>query len=231
VLARSSEAVAERAVVVYNGVAGPPTVTEPRRDLPGEVRLLYVGRVSPRKGVDLLVEAVALLRDQALPARLDVAGSVFPGYEWYEDELRALAQQRGVTDRLTMHGFVSDVWPLLADADVVVVPSLLSEPFGNVAVEAALAARPVIVSDWGGLREAVYGLQSARRVPPGSASAVADAVSELVGDWARVRVAAHDDAGRTARRFGPDRYGREVLALITGAAGTHRTLVGAGTAG
>ena len=80
---------ASRCEVVYNGVAGPQTVTEPRPELDGPIRLLYVGRLSERKGVQDAVDAVAILAERGVDARLDIVGDVFPGYEWMIEDLRA----------------------------------------------------------------------------------------------------------------------------------------------
>ncbi len=213
-----------RARVVPNGVQGPPPpprdqavpATRPRR--PDPVRLLYVGRLSPRKGVDVAVRALAELTDSGTPAVLTVAGSVYPGYEWYEAELRQLAEQLGVGDRLTLLGWQDDVWSLHAAADVVLVPSLVDEPFGNTAVEAVLAGRPVVVSDTSGLREAAHGYGCARLVPPGDPIAMAGAVSELLAHWSQVRRQADRDAGAAAVRHAPQAYratvAEQVAALL-----------------
>ena len=68
---------------------------------------------------------------------------------------------------MTFSGFTDDVWAHLAAADLVLVPSQGDEPFGNTAVEAMLAARPVVVSSSSGLDEAVAGYGSAQRVAAG----------------------------------------------------------------
>jgi len=84
---------ASRTEVVHNGVAGPGRPLEPLRSRrPGDsFRIAMVGRLSPRKGVDVALDAVGLLRRSGVDASLSVCGSVFPGYEWYEAELRERA--------------------------------------------------------------------------------------------------------------------------------------------
>ena len=63
-----------------------------------------VGRLSPRKGVDVALDAVGLLRRSGVDASLSVCGSVFPGYEWYEGELRERAAQPDLATRLAEQG-------------------------------------------------------------------------------------------------------------------------------
>ena len=191
---------------VPNPVPGPSDVTDARQELTGPVRVLYVGRLSPRKGPQLAIAAVNELRERGVDARLQLLGSVFPGYEWFENELRSIVARDRLADRVTFLGFRADPWPVIADADVVVVPSLADEPFGNSAVESVLGARPVIVSDAGGLREAVAGYASAQSVPPGDPAAIADAIEKLIANWPHYRAAAAADAGLAADRHAPAAY-------------------------
>jgi glycosyltransferase involved in cell wall biosynthesis len=203
---------------VRNPVPGPAQPVPARERLDGPVRLLFVGRLSPRKGPDVAVRALRELRDRGVDARLTVAGSAFDGYEWFEQELRAEVADSGLTDRVDFVGFRADVWPLLSEADVALVPSTLDESFGNAAVEAVLAARPVVVSDLPGLREAVAGFAAVRVAHPGAPGGLADAVAELIADWPAVRAAATDDASRAHARHGTGGF----AAALAGAVGLPR---------
>lgn len=214
VLATGFKALGRRTTVVYNGVPGPPSVVEPRLALDGVVRLLYVGRLSGRKGVDLAVEATGLLRDRGIFASLDIVGSVFPGYEWFETELRDSVARLGLTDVVVFRGFLDSVWPRLAAADIAIVPSRLDEPFGNTAVEASLAGRPLVVSDTSGLREATAHAEATVAVAPGDAGALADAVEVIVADWLYYRRLAATDAEMYADLYSVHRYGREINAAV-----------------
>ncbi|RIJ01026.1 glycosyltransferase, partial [Clavibacter michiganensis subsp. insidiosus] len=123
VLGRALPRVARRAEVVYNGVPGPVDVVPARAALDGGLRALYVGRLSDRKGVDVAVDAIVELRDRGVPARLDIVGAVFPGYEAYEEQLRTTIRVLDLVVRITLHGFHADVTPFVAAADACVVPS------------------------------------------------------------------------------------------------------------
>ncbi|WP_299038924.1 glycosyltransferase family 4 protein [uncultured Pseudokineococcus sp.] len=208
-----------RCELVYNGVPGPAHVSPPREDLSGPVRLLYVGRLSERKGVEDALAAVHLLARRGVEAELDVVGAVYPGNEGFEARLRQQVVREGTAARVRFHGFDRDVWPHLAAADVALVPSRVDEPFGNTAVEAVLSARPCVVSATSGLVEAVAGTASAHLVPPGSPSAIASAVEEIIGGWAQEGRAAQADAVAAARRFAPARYRSDVAGVVASVAG------------
>ena len=113
-----------------------------------------------------------------------------------------------------LHGFDPVVWPHLQRADVLIVPSRLDEPFGNTAVEGALAARPIVVSQTSGLVEASEGLEAAVGIPPGDVEAIADAVTQIIEGWAMLRLAAVADAERAAVRFSPATYRAAMADLV-----------------
>ncbi len=205
---------ADRCVVVLNAVPGPPVVQPPRPELTPPVRLLYLGRVSERKGVQVAVEALRLLRRRGTSAELRVVGAVFPGYEWFLDRLRRQLDEGGLQTAVRFTGFVPQVWDALAAADVVLVPSTVDEPFGNTAVESVLAARPVVVSDTSGLREAAAGYACVAWAPPGDAGALADAVQHVVECWETMHAAALADAVVAADRHAVTRYGERLLAAV-----------------
>ncbi|MCZ2836434.1 glycosyltransferase [Modestobacter sp. VKM Ac-2985] len=216
VLTEVAPSLRERSVVVLNGVTGPATPVPPRTRLTGAVRLAFVGRLSPRKGPQVAVEALAELLSRGTDARLVLLGSVFPGYEWFEAALREDVRRRGLEDRVEFRGFRPDVWSTLAECDLLLVPSQTDESFGNTAVEGVLAARPVVVSDIAGLVEATTGLTSTQVVPAADAGSWADAVQRVVDGWPVCSAAAVADAQEARRRHAPARQQAEVAALVDG---------------
>jgi glycosyltransferase involved in cell wall biosynthesis len=220
VLAGTAPWLRRRATVVYNAVPAPAEVVPARAELAGPVRLLFVGRLSPRKGPQVAVATLQELLARGVDARLQLLGSVFEGYEWFETELRGTVAAAGLTDRVEFLGFRSDVWPVLAGSDVVLVPSVMEESFGLTAVEAVLAARPLVVSDGSGLREAAAGYASAQSVAPGDPVRWADAVERVVADWDTVRAAAVVDAAEARRRHSPQRYTEQLVAVVAALTGS-----------
>ncbi|MDV7267192.1 glycosyltransferase family 4 protein [Rhodococcus oxybenzonivorans] len=167
--------------VIHNGKDWSPYFKS-RPTRPSEkIQLLVVGRLSPRKGQDVAIRALGVLRHRGIDARLSIVGDVFPGYEWYEEELHSRAEELGVSEFVVYAGFRDDIVGDLAAADIVIVPSR-QEPFGTVAAEALAAMRPVIVSAVDGLTEIIDHMSTGLVVPAEDEDALADAVIALVKD-------------------------------------------------
>lgn len=202
--------------LVYNGVVGPDpaAVTAPAQATPDPLRIVYVGRLGPLKGIDVAIRAVAALHAHGRAATLDVVGAVFPGYEWFEDQLHDLVATLRLADDVHFPGFASPVWPAYAAADVAVVPSRPPESFGNASVEAQLAQRPVVVARTQGLVETMRDGVTGVVVEPGDAEALAAAMERLVADWPAATAMARAARADALDRFSPARYRAAVAGLV-----------------
>jgi glycosyltransferase involved in cell wall biosynthesis len=214
VLADSFSRLGRRTRVVYNGVAGPPEPRAARTRLDSPVKVTYVGRLSPRKGVDVAIDALALLSARGVDARLDLLGGVFPGYEWYEVQLREQVKRKQLDNRVLFHGFTPSIWEVVDAGDLVIVPSRADEPFGDTAVEAILSGRPVIASATSGLLEATAGYETARTVTPGDAMALADGMQAAIEHWGLSRAATVADIETARRRHGPEVYRKTIVGIV-----------------
>lgn len=213
-LLASHRRLATRSHVVLNPVPGPAEPVPPRPAPLPDLRILYVGRLSARKGVDVAVRAVGLLGERGHRVQLRLVGGVFEGYEEQERALHRLVADLGLTDRVDLTGFVPDVTPHYAWADVALVPSRLDEPFGNTAVEAVLARVPLVVTDTSGLREAAAGYRSVERVAPDDPAALADGVERLVGRWPELAADTSLDLADARERHSPAAYHRSLRAAL-----------------
>lgn len=207
---RAVAALRGRIRLLYNGVAGPADPVAPREEPRDPARIVLVGRLSPRKGTDIAIEAISQLKR---PVTLDVYGSVFAGYEWFETRLRQRIAELDLADVVRLHGFRADVWPAYAEADIALVPSRV-EPFGNTAIEARLAGVPVIVTDAQGLPETVAHGRFGTIVPVEDAGALADAINALLDDWPAARATAIEAQTTARTEFAPATYRTRLLELL-----------------
>ena len=141
----------------------------------GERVVMYHGRLDPEKGLDVLIEAVALLR--AKPFRLLLVGR---GSDEYTAHLKALIAGKGVQDKVVFTGFVNPVMAYVASADIGVLPSIVPEGCSLSAQEHLSQGHPVVVTNNGGQREYVVEGSNGLLVPPGDAQALAYALAALI---------------------------------------------------
>jgi glycosyltransferase involved in cell wall biosynthesis len=161
--------------------------------------VLYLGTLTPRKHVDVLVEAFAALGRP--DARLAIAGNDLGAGA----ALRRLVARRGLAAHTTFTGLVEgrDRLDALAAADVVAYPGR-DEIFGLVPLEALLSGAPVIVAGDSGCGEVVGATAGGLVVPPGDAPALAGAIGRILAapaEWRRQAAAAQD---RVRAAYGAD---------------------------
>ena len=140
--------------------------------------LMYIGRLSPEKGVDVLIRAIALSRESA-DLHLRVVGS---GPE--KDRLLSLVSSLGLSDSVHFAGTVRWGPSLFAEiraATCLVLPSY-TEGFGLVVLEGLSQATPVVISEVCGVRELVQSGRSAILVPAGNVTALSVAILQVVLD-------------------------------------------------
>jgi glycosyltransferase involved in cell wall biosynthesis len=147
--------------------------------------LLFVGDLSPDKGVQVLLDAYAALQD---PPKLVLAGRSTeqwrfpPGAQWTGPLPHA------------------EVVGLFRSARAVVVPSVWADPCPTVVLEAMAAGRPVVAAASGGIVDMVVDGRTGRLVPPGDVAALTDALADVLAD--PQRATAYGEAGRDrAREF------------------------------
>jgi hypothetical protein len=134
------------------------------------------------KGIDVLIEAIALLSERGRRVGVDIfaAGGS-------EQRLRRLAVDRGVEDLIAFRGRTMDVGRAYRESLAVAVPSFF-EPFGMVAIESMAQGRPVIASRVGGLREIITHEDTGLLFRAGDAVGMADQILALQdpGTWERL---------------------------------------------
>jgi glycosyltransferase involved in cell wall biosynthesis len=197
-----------RRVTYAPATAFDPRAEDPEPPLPaaladlGDPRaplVVAVSRHDGRKGMDVLIRALALLRDAGVPFRACLAGTGV-----LLDDHRRLVTRLGLDDRVRLPGRVPEAMPVLRHADVFVLPSH-EEGSGAVSVlEALQAGTAVVASDVDGLPEDVRHRRDGLLVAPGQETALRDALAHLLGD-----PELRSDLGAAARRRFEERFSAE----------------------
>ena len=184
----------------------PEPARRERTDLPrlpaGNAPLIVaISRHDPRKGVDVLLRALALLRSRHVPFRAALLGTGL-----LLESHRRLAARLGLEGLVAIEGFVPEAFPYLQIADAFVLPSL-QEGSGSLSlIEALQAGVPGVVSDVDGIPEDTGPDRGALLVKPGDEGALALALERLLLDPGLRSAMASDARRHFERRFSPEAF-------------------------
>ena len=184
--------------------------------------VLFVGRMEPLKGLDILLRAVAQLEQANATRTVIVGGDLEADAEMAR--LKALCSDLGIAERVTFLGRLAqqDLPLYYSAADVTVVPSYY-ESFGLVALESMACGTPVIASRVGGLPTIVKDGLNGYLIPWRCPEPFADGLDVLLGN-AAIRYAMSEAARKTAVSMGWE-------AVVDSLLGTYRGVLRAGEAG
>lgn len=215
-LENTSPSYADKVHVVRCGCVPPPE--EDIEPAPRSGRIICVARLSPEKGHKILLEALSLLRQRGVGFHC-----TFVGGGPLEQEIRNLAELLGLSVQVTLTGPLppSQVAEQLKRSDVAVLASY-GEGIPVVILEAFGYRRPVVATCVGGIPELVRSGENGFLVPPGNATALADALQALLGDSALA--ASFGEQGRRAvlSRHDPETAAEEMRRLFSAARGGTR---------
>jgi glycosyltransferase involved in cell wall biosynthesis len=189
---------AERIIVVPNGVPGLPALP-PREKPTGVWTLGVIALFRPRKGLEVLLEAMAILLRGGLPVRLRAVGTFESAA--YEAEISAHVRRLELANHVAWTGFTRHVPAELQKMDLLALPSLFGEGLPMVVLEAMAAGAPVVASDVPGVPEAIRDGRDGVLTPPGEPTKLAEAIADVISgrhDWQSLRASAFE---RHAKHF------------------------------
>jgi glycosyltransferase involved in cell wall biosynthesis len=169
----------DRVVTIRNGWSGKPLPRKTTRPLKTKI-LICIANFREEKGHSVLLEAFARLQSVPFASRLVLLGDG-PLRVRLEEQVKRLS----LSGKVDLAGVVADIWPHLAAADILVLPSL-SEPLGMVVLEAMAAGLPVVATDVGGVPELVEDGVTGRLVPVEDPVEMANVLAKLLSDQDRL---------------------------------------------
>lgn len=154
-----------------------------------QTRLLFVGRLESRKGIDTLLQAAPVILSRHPDAVLDIVGDdtiARPDGSTYKEEFLKSRVQADIRRRIRFHGRVDEpeLRRFYRDCDIFVAPSRY-ESFGLVFLEAMVFGKPVVAGNAGGGPEVVTHGQTGLLVPPGDRDELVSALHMLLNDPAQ----------------------------------------------
>jgi spore coat protein SA len=216
---------AERFQVMYNGFDQESFLERRSRVAPSRVapkQLLFVGRVSPEKGVHVLLDAFAQVLAQYPNVELKIVGNDMPlprqflqavsDHPEVQELVRFCDAHYGSTLRANLPAHVRDhvhwlgavlhtqVIEALSETDILINPSFY-ESFGNSVIEAMAAGVPVVASAVGGMKETMIPNETGLLVEAGNANQLAAAILTLLQDETACRRMGQAGRRRVSQRF------------------------------
>jgi glycosyltransferase involved in cell wall biosynthesis len=222
---------ASKTRVIYNTVPHRDTEWQPRRPVPG--RIIYVGQIIPPKGVDVLLDAVALVVKRGFDVTLDVVGLIdgweSPSYGGHRESIRRRARADDLVERVRFLGQREDVPALMAEASIHCIPSRpeQKEGFTVVTLEAKRAGLPSVVTRSGALPEMVRHTVDGWICPEVTPEAIAEGLVYFLSDPARAQRAG-DEARASERLFSRDRFSTEWASVFSAGQGVRTSPAHAG---
>ena len=201
--------------MVHNALAMPPLPT-PKSDT-GPVELLYMGRIDPEKGLDVLIEALGKLPAELPYWHITIAGT---GRGRTVMPLLRRARDLNLESNITWAGFVADAAPLLAKAHIGALPTRVPEAFGLAILEYMHSGTVPVVTDSGAQTEIVTDGADGAVVATGNADALADALARLIADGDERRRLAAAAVETASKRFDYSNFLNDITKIYKEATAT-----------
>lgn len=164
---------ANKVHVVYNGVHVEDYKEVASNKADGKIRLLYVGRLIEKKGVQVLLEAMKLLKNET-GITLSVVGD-----GPYKETLVSYVKDNGLEDTVTLHGEQRNVVTFMQEADAFIHPAVWEEGFGITLIEAMSAGLPCVAFNRGALGEIIVQDETGYLIDGISAGKLSETILQL----------------------------------------------------
>lgn len=179
----------------------------------GGCRLVTSSRLVPQKGLDLLLEAVASVRNSFSPIRLDVYGGEQKGYEAYARKIRLRLTELGLDQTVTLRGHRARPYTYWSEAAVYVQASRW-ENYPVAVLEAMALGLPVVATDVGAMAKIVENGRTGILVPPGDPPSLARAIIGLLDNPLEADAMGSAGRERVLRDFVPSVMTNRIMSIF-----------------
>lgn len=191
----------------------------------GPLQIIHIGRFSPAKGQVEFLKAIHLLRSRLPHFEVRIVGSEGRGKHRYTDLMEKTVHQFGLESCVKILPPTRDVAGLLAESDLLVLSSLIPEPFGRVIIEAGAVGTPVAATWLGGVPDIIDPNENGLLFPPNNIPAMAEAMYELLTDREKAKTFAVKLRKKVEEKFNLEQMVRKTLEVYQAVRKRRRILV------
>jgi glycosyltransferase involved in cell wall biosynthesis len=171
---------AKKITTVLNGIPDkyrPETV-----QLNGACKTItLIGRIKPEKGIWFFLDTISLLPDEIIKkSRFIIIGGTAPGGEHFLEKLQQDIAQHPAKNNIEYHSFTPDITNALNASDIIVVPSLMKDPFPTTILEGLSAGKPVVATNTGGSVQSVRDGETGFLIEPSDKIKFAECLKKLI---------------------------------------------------
>ncbi len=185
--------------VVHNGIQ----FADFEKKKSDKIKIVAISRLAPQKGVDYFIKAAAIVAKKHQNAVFSIFGD-----GPLRDDLEKLANELGISDKLTFHGFSDEILNILPEYSIFVIASI-HEAFGLSLIEAMSVKLPVIASRTGGITEIIDGCSTGLFAEPGNPEDIANQICRLIENPELAEKLAINGYEHVKRSFSADRMAAE----------------------
>ncbi len=176
--------------IIHNGIPDIPKKFI-ENNVSNKIIFTLPGRFMPQKGHWFLIETLKLLSDaEKSQILIRLFGSPPPNRVYLEKDLIELIKQNGLEQIIELNNFIQDISKIYIDSNVILVPSMMADPFPTTVLEALEFSRPVISTNHGGAIE-ILDRKYSSLISPGNTEEFAEAIrfyinnKELLSEYSR----------------------------------------------
>jgi len=198
----------EKFQVIHNGIK---EVKVGQNRIEDRMVFTFIGRISHQKGLWFLLDSLAQLpRSELIKLKINIVGGTVEGKEYLKYDLRKKIAKLGLQTQIFVRPFSPDISEILSKTNVVLVPSIMADPFPTTVIEAMSACRAVITTNNGGAQEIVSDGWNGKLVQPHDVSGLANAIKYYLSN--QMEVLSHGYRGRHiyVKRLTETRYHSEL---------------------
>lgn len=198
-----SGVIKEKIHVVNNFMTSPVTINVEK--ISGHVNLLFVGRLSPEKGCELLIKAMKLLS-------VDEFSLIIVGDGVERQSLEKLTQKLSLQKMISFVGFQNNVSTFMASCSALVMPSY-REGLPLTLIEATATGLPVVASNVGGIPDLVQDGKNGYLVSPGNAELLAQALRDLKSNYKMLKAESERIKVNVLKRYSSQTWAAETIKI------------------